>query len=149
MALPKGQWVAPQPGVEGPGPSTEGFKTKGFCPDTDLGCPFRTCRNHYAQAHDCDITAVDGRKVEYLPVEYARDVVNPTVGTRTTQETLGKYLTASAARDFCMVSTGLDDINCIDGSTKGLGSVIDDPKQCVALFVTVLLLLTPLRPCPK
>ena len=132
MALPRGQWVAPRPNIEGPGPSTEGFQTRGFC--TDLGCPWRTCHNFYAQAHDCDITAVDGRKVEYLPVEYARDVVNPTVGTRTTQETLGRYLNASAARDFCMVSTGLDDINCMDSLDKGLGSVINDPKQCVVLL---------------
>ena len=48
--------------------------------------------------------------VEYIPIEFARDVEYQTKSTRTTQETASLYL-ARRPRDICVVSAGIHDIS--------------------------------------
>jgi len=47
--------------------------------------------------------------VEYIPIEFARDVEIQTQSTRTTQETVSRYL-AHRPRDICVVSAGIHDM---------------------------------------
>jgi len=52
--------------------------------------------------------------VEYIPVEFARDVELQTADTRTTQETVVKYLKATSRETILFVNTGLHDCAILD-----------------------------------
>jgi len=52
--------------------------------------------------------------IEYIPVEFARDVELQTADTRTTQETVAKYLKASSRETIVFVNTGLHDCAILD-----------------------------------
>lgn len=47
--------------------------------------------------------------IEYIPVEFAKDVELQTEDTRTTQETIAKYLKSSTRETILLVNTGLHD----------------------------------------
>lgn len=119
MGLDKGTWVPPRLGLEGPHPKLFGGKNP-FC--SDLGCHFGVCNEHYAQSWYCPGSRPEpppcasppcsgGRVLEYLPVEFSRDVEQPGRNTTTTQESVGLYLKRDP-RDLCVVNTGTHDMQC-------------------------------------
>ena len=67
----------------------------------------------------------------YLPVEFARDVEQPSPTTATTQESVGLYLKQDP-RDLCVVNAGTHDMQCTGGASVAQrwrnGTVIDDDK---------------------
>ena len=50
------------------------------------------------------------RTYDFIPVEFARDREMQTEGTRTSQETLVRYLKSTLRRDLCVASAGIHDV---------------------------------------
>ena len=115
---PSKQWTLPDPKYKGEGPIGYGLKNP-YCTD---------CRNCWNVRMDATIPTTDDddddtttktkttkqrRKqqqyIEYLVVEYTRDVSIPTLVTNTTQETVAYYL-KSQLPEVCVVSVGLLDV---------------------------------------
>jgi hypothetical protein len=88
-------WTHPDP-LKGEGPCHAGLE-KHFCND---------CQGCYS--------IMRGRTtdyIEYLSIEYARDVELPTATTKTTQETLGLYLELlNETGSVCIANAGLHDM---------------------------------------
>lgn len=94
MDIPKAtNWIHPVSGHEGP--VVYGLEHH-FC--TDAKSSARTFS-----------AAETGMEMEFLGVEFARDVEMPSLTTKTTQETVMLYLDKTTKRDVCVVNTGLHD----------------------------------------
>merc|ERR1719494_1417948 len=86
------QWSPPSTTVEGP--LKNGLENH-FCSDCS------GCRGFIYESPFMDI--------EYIPVEFAKDVEVQTDDTRTTQETVAKYLKSTTRETIVFVNTGLHD----------------------------------------
>lgn len=95
-------WMPPDLSIEGP--CAYGLKHS-FCTDC------RGCNAHKRKV--VRPAAQDPGEVtyEYVPIEFARDREFQTPSTKTTQETLGVYLSSlDYAHDLCVASAGIHDI---------------------------------------
>lgn len=154
MGLEKGIWVPPRLGLEGPHPKLFGGQNP-FC--SDLGCSYRVCDQHYAQSWHCPTSSPEstpcasppctgGRVVEYLPVEFARDVEQPSRNTTTTQESVALYLQQDP-RDLCVLNAGIHDMQCTAEPAPAHPwrnhTVIDDDKTYVNNVAKYIELIEP------
>jgi len=132
------EWIPPVAGVEGP----TVFKAPMQPFMTMLGCDDGGCSHDYAQSWQCGRAATTS--VEYLPVEFARDVEFPVLAgpasgrTSTTQASVGMYL-ARSPRDLCLVNSGLHDAQLGQRELFGQGNLTDEQYvRNVADYITAL-----------
>ena len=99
-------WVAPKPRE---GPTMYGLEHP-FCTDTkSLMKP---------DGFSAGTFNVGLREIEYVDVEFPRDVTLQSPTTKTTQETVRVYLGKSSTRDVCVVNTGVHGPFKVDGQTS-------------------------------
>uniref|UniRef100_A0A7R9ZKF4 Uncharacterized protein n=1 Tax=Craspedostauros australis TaxID=1486917 RepID=A0A7R9ZKF4_9STRA len=83
-----------------------------------------------------DVPTQQDKYVEYLVVEYARDVSIPSHVTKTTQETAALYL-SNKSPEVCVANTGLHDASIVDPKT-GEPLPIDVYIHNVDAYITLL-----------
>ena len=125
-----GKWIPPDSTGKGEGPVAYG-KDHPYCQDC------RKCWNilmeTYQQPSQDDDDNHDVKYLEYLVVEYSRDVTTPTLVTNTTQETASYYLSRRAQRpSVCIASAGLNDAAIVP--TPSLDTYIKNADRYLGLL---------------